>query len=300
MRNLLARNGFVEAIVSLPDYAFRKSGAQNKTSLLFFRKFTTSELRTFQISYDLAIQEERNEEEAIAKGFENFDHYVFLAEANLIGYTPTAVPSKRNDLYTGDTAGCIVADQSRTILGEYRKFLVNPRSYHGATSPDCMSYAFTQLWRLHSSHRLDPKYFLFKREEAAAAPYGWVKLPVWRVMRKHENEVFPENDPDDPVLVMTLSQTGEIRPRETGKGRNPPEWIGSYFQDSSSRWYSACAGDIVFSAIDLWKGCIAVVPDDFDSALVTKEFPIYEVIDDRIDPEFMSCMLRSRYFQRAF
>ena len=39
--------GFIEAIVSLPDHAFRKSGAQNKTSILFFRKFTNTEARTF-------------------------------------------------------------------------------------------------------------------------------------------------------------------------------------------------------------------------------------------------------------
>jgi type I restriction enzyme M protein len=57
---------------------------------------------------------------------------------------------------------------------------------------------------------------------------------------------------------------------------------------------------VVFSSIDLWKGCIAVVPDEFDGALVTKEFPIYEVTDRRLDPQFVSCLLRSRYYQRAF
>ena len=34
--------------------------------------------------------------------------------------------------------------------------------------------------------------------------------------------------------------------------------------------------------------------------MVTKEFPIYEVVDERLDPEFLSCLLRSRYYQRAF
>ena len=35
--------------------------------------------------------------------------------------------------------------------------------------------------------------------------------------------------------------------------------------------------NVVFSSIDLWKGCIAVVPPEFDRALVTVEFPIYEI-----------------------
>ena len=300
MRQLLARNGFVEAIVSLPDYAFRKSGAQNKTSLLFFRKFNTSERQSFHVSYDLAIQEGNGEEEAIAAAFESFDHYVFLAEANQIGYMPTGAPSDRNDLYVDDDAGRLVEEQSGTVLCEYRHFQQNPRSYAGANSPDCMGYAFTQLWTAHHSHRLDPKYFLFKREEEAVAPEGWVKQPLHLVMRKREEEAFPENEPDRVFLVMTLAQTGEVRLREAGKGRNPPEWRGAYFQESSSRWFAARAGDIVFSAIDLWKGCIAVVPEAFDRALVTKEFPIYEVTDSRLDPEFMSCLLRTRYFQRAF
>ncbi len=46
-RVLLAKRGKIEAIVSLPDHAFRKSGAQNKTSILFFRKFTTAGQRAF-------------------------------------------------------------------------------------------------------------------------------------------------------------------------------------------------------------------------------------------------------------
>ena len=131
------------------------------------------------------------------------------------------------------------------------------------------------------------------------APAGWVKLPMREVLRRRENPVIPAKSPDTRVLVMTLSQAGEIRPREAGKGRNPPEWIGSYFREGSV-WYIARSGDIVFSRIDLWKGCIAVVPPAFNNALATKEFPIYRVVDERIDPEFLSCLLRSRYFQRAF
>ena len=73
-----------------------------------------------------------------------------------------------------------------------------------------------------------------------------------------------------------------------------------YFADSPSEWFAASAGDVVFSSIDLWKGCIAVVPPQFDGALVTNEYPIYKVLDDRLDPEFLACLLRSRYYQRAF
>jgi type I restriction enzyme M protein len=39
---------------------------------------------------------------------------------------------------------------------------------------------------------------------------------------------------------------------------------------------------------------------EFDGALVTKEFPIYRVKDNRLSPHFLQVLLRSRYYQRAF
>jgi hypothetical protein len=42
-RRWLLTNTRLDMVVSLPDFAFRKSGAQNKTSLLFFTKLTDEE-----------------------------------------------------------------------------------------------------------------------------------------------------------------------------------------------------------------------------------------------------------------
>ena len=300
VRRMLAKRGVIEAIVSLPDYAFRKSGAQNKTSILLFRRFTTEE----QIRFDRLIADFKaagnSEDEAIGEALSALCYRIFLAEANYVGYTTTGAPSNQNDLYRGSEGGQLDEDQSDTILGEYRRFQADPANYEGRRSPDCMALDAAEVWVAHSSHRLDPKYHLFKREELEAAPAGWTLRRVSDVMRRRENVAKPELRPDDAVRVMTISQNGEIRPREAGKGRNPPEWLGMYFEDSSSTWFSANAGDVVFSSIDLWKGCVAVVPEGMDGALVTKEFPIYEITDENLDPEFLSVLLRSRYYQRAF
>ena len=67
-----------------------------------------------------------------------------------------------------------------------------------------------------------------------------------------------------------------------------------------TKWYRTRVGDVVFSGIDLWKGCIAVVTPDLDGSLVSSEFPIYEICDERLDPDFLSTLLRSRYYARAF
>jgi type I restriction enzyme M protein len=300
VRRMLVRRGQIEAIVSLPDYAFRKSGAQNKTSILLFRRYTAAE----QVQFDQLIEQFEeaglSEDDAIGEALAAMPYKIFLAEANSVGYTTTGAHSPKNDLYRGAEGGRLEDDQSGTILGELRAFRVDPAGYAGRRAPDCMAVDAAEVWAAHPSHRLDPKYHLFKREELEAAPDGWCRRSLSQVLHRREDFVEPEQKPDEEVRVMTISQAGEIRPRAAGKGRNPPEWLGMYFEDSPSTWFQARAGDVVFSSIDLWKGCVAVVPEHMDGALVTKEFPIYQITDANLHPEFLSVLLRSRYYQRAF
>lgn len=300
VRRFLAKNGIIEAIVSLPDHAFRKSGAQNKTSILFFKKFSREERARFDCAYAASLTEDGDEDTAISAALGEMNYPIFLAEALNVGYSATGNIFGQNDLYKASEDGRILEEQGGTILGEYRRFCAEQQGYDGSQLPDCISIKPQELWDAHPSHRMDPKYFLFKREERVHVPEGWVRCRIAEIMARREAIVEPQESPDSAVVVMTLSQEGEIRPREAGKGNNPPEWLGMYFEDSNSIWYAASEGDVVFSGIDLWKGCIAIVPPAFDGAIVTKEFPIYQVTDDRILPEFLSCLLRSRYYRRAF
>jgi type I restriction enzyme M protein len=320
-RWMLARRGKIEAIVSLPDHAFRKSGAQNKTSILFFKKFTAAEQRAFDRAFarvsdelveverqrriaagldDTTIQIEAGEVIAGAVVRANINYRTFLAEANHVGYAPSGAMSPLNDLFRQGANGSLDPVQDGTILFEWRRFIADPAGYEGVTQPDCMALRFDQLWQGHASHRLDPKYHLFEREAGRVAPAGWVRETIGNLMARRLNpeEAFV---PDQEYTVMTISQTGEIRPRSAGKGNNPPTWIGDYFATvSPGDWFAARANDVVFSSIDLWKGCVALVPNAFDGALVTKEFPIYEITDARLLPEFVQILLRTRYYQRAF
>src|SRR6185312_5733948 len=302
VRSFLARAGRIFAIVSLPDHAFRKSGAQNKTSILFFQKFTREEKRRFDAAYARLIGNGRGDEDAIPQAIiaANLDYRVFLGEADHVGYTPAGAPSELNDLYADDAHDRLLADQDGKILGEYRAFKSNPDGYVGRPSPDCAAILFSELWRAHPSHRLDPKYHLFKHRESDASPATWARDRLGNVLSRREERASFEGHEDDLFTVLTVSQTGIIRRRPEAKGNNPPEWRGSYFQDSPGDWYTVRTGDIVYSSIDLWKGCISVVPPDFDGALVTKEFPIYRVADGRLSSDFLQIFLRSRFYQRAF
>lgn len=304
-RSLLARHGKIEAIVSLPDHAFRKSGAQNKTSVVFYRKFTAAEQRGFDRAYARAFAEPEQADQqrrmdpgnavALALAQAGLAYRTFLAEANHVGYTPSGATSLANDLYEVGPGGSLVADQEGTILGEWQRFNRSPAEYQGRRQPDCMAVGFEDLWNAHSSHRLDPKYHLFEREAARPLPDGWIRQRIGQLMRRRLTPVT-DFEPDGEYTVMTISQTGEIRPRAAGKGNNPPAWIGEYFSAiSPGEWFAARTNDVVFSSIDLWKGCVALVPASFDGGLVTKEFPIYEITDERLRPEFVHTLLRTRY-----
>ena len=190
--------------------------------------------------------------------------------------------------------------QDGTILGEWGKFEADPQSYAGSTMPDCMSLSFDDLWTAHASHRFDPKYFLFRREERRALRPNWKRVPLSAVMKRRLTRVLPQEEPTREFVVLTLGQNGEIRPRQAGKGNNPPEWYGHYFEGMSSSWFSVEEDDLVYSSIDLWKGCASIVPAAFGNGLVTKEFPIYTITDPDLLPGFLRCILRSRYYQRAF
>jgi type I restriction enzyme M protein len=121
-----------------------------------------------------------------------------------------------------------------------------------------MAIDFFELWAPHESNRMGPEYFLFKRAEWLY-PRGWVRRAATEVLEKREEEFDPGAAPD-------LRQASQIRDRDPGKGRNPPEWVTTYFEDSTSTWHRARAGEVVYSSMDLWKDCIAVVPADFDEA----------------------------------
>lgn len=309
VRAWLARHGLIEAIVSLPDHAFDRSGAQNKTSILFFRKFSKEEKTAFDTAFLVAKKKSGSDDEvpdatAIQDVYSSRMPFkqmrTFLAEAEQIGYTPTGTLGPHNHLYSGSAGGKLDASQVGTILGEWRTFLKDPAAYKGALAPDCLGVLFHELWSAHKSRRLDPKYHLFVRTQNAHTPQGWIRATLGSVMKRRTKVATPEATPDAIFKVMTLGQDGEIREREAGKGNNYPEWRGAFFADGSSTWFAAKTGDLVYSSIDLWKGCISVVPKQFDEALVTKEFPIFEITDSRLTPEFVQALLRTSYYQRAF
>jgi len=307
-RRYILRTCRILAVVSLPDHAFRKSGAQNKTSILFLKKHdedTQQEIDRSIESHTEVLRAEHPdwsetelETQALRKALAEVNYRIFLAEADQIGYNPAGSTIAQNELYA------LINDQpntsdANTILGQYFSFAADPNAYAGTPQPQCMSIDINELFNSHSSFRLDPKFHLFKRERLRVPPpdmQSWTLNPP--LLTRREERIVPSEFPDREFKVLTLTQEGQLEEREAGKGNNPPSWFGQYFSDGS-RWFVAHAGDLIFSQIDIWKGCVAIIPDEFDGAIVTQEFPLYQVDTNHLDPYYLRLLLRSRYFQRA-
>ncbi len=305
-RRFLLTNSRVEMVVSLPDFAFRKAGAQNKTSLLFLRKFTTEEKRQFDTQYAAALQRlpasdpptPEEQQEAIYQLLLANPYRVFFAEVDHIGYSPTGVQVPQNQLYTRSPQGDFDLQPASNVLSQFNVFSHDPHHYPGIQSPSCNSMLVTDALRAHTSFRLDPKFHLFQLERIRTPPAHMSEFALGDLLTRREEVVHPQNFPDREFLTLTLSQDGTLSPREAGKGNNPPSWHGVYFTDGS-RWYAAHEGDVIVSQIDLWKGCVAVIPPQYAGAIVTQEFPVYEVDTTRLDPRYLALLLRSAYFRRA-
>ena len=299
-RRFLFRHAKVLAIVSLPDYAFRKSGAQNKTSLLFIRRFSHEEQRQIEAGIADHLRGTNDADRALTAALDANDYQVFLAEADHIGFNPVGASTETNELYQDN--GLHIQAPEDTILGQYRLFTRNPDVYDGLTSPACMRLPASRLFQNHRTHRIDPKYHLFKHFEERRPPEGIEVHRLGDLLIRRREAVVPNDQPDDvEFLTITLTQEGRLEPREAGKGNNPPDWHGAYFPEGQT-WYTVREGDILISRIDLWRGCIGVVSDSFDGGVVTNEFPAYYVRPgyvDVVDARYLQLLLRTSYFQRA-
>lgn len=63
--------------------------------------------------------------------------------------------------------------------------------------------------------------------------------------------------------------------------------------------FVARAEQLIMSRIDARNGAFAIVPSDLDGAVVTQDFPLFEVNRDVVEPEFLPVLLRSHRFLEA-
>ncbi|WP_426437447.1 restriction endonuclease subunit S [Bradyrhizobium genosp. P] len=105
-------------------------------------------------------------------------------------------------------------------------------------------------------------------------------------------------------LLLRSAQTILLDPEETyrevtvrmnGKGVIERRQVQG-IEIASDRRYLAKSGHFIISRIDARNGASGIVPDELDGAVVTNDFPLFDVAKDRLDVAFLGWMSKTASF----
>lgn len=87
---------------------------------------------------------------------------------------------------------------------------------------------------------------------------------------------------------ITIHFDGSIEPRDV---RGKDSFKGQLF--------AVYPGDLVFSKIDARNGAIGLLPATIPQAVVTSEYPVYAVDEEKVVPEYLALFLQTEEFKRC-
>ncbi len=102
---------------------------------------------------------------------------------------------------------------------------------------------------------------------------------------KSRNVVNIEDDIEYNRVTVKINNNGVIL-RDTEKGVN----IGTKKQ------FRANAGQFVISKIDARNGAFGIIPSELDNAIVTNDFPLFDVNTKKINPQFLLLITTTEVF----
>jgi type I restriction enzyme, S subunit len=110
-------------------------------------------------------------------------------------------------------------------------------------------------------------------------------VPIGSFLKKSRNKIKIENGKSFQRVTVKINNGGVI-PRDTELGEN----IGTKIQ------YEIKPGQFLMSKIDARNGAFGLVPASLDSAIVTNDFPVFDVDNTKIVPEFLVLITTTKEF----
>lgn len=102
---------------------------------------------------------------------------------------------------------------------------------------------------------------------------------------KSRNIINIEDDKEYNRVTVKINNNGVIL-RDTEKGIN----IGTKKQ------YRASAGQFIISKIDARNGAFGIIPNELDNAIVTNDFPLFDVNTRKINTQFLLLVTTTKVF----
>lgn len=96
---------------------------------------------------------------------------------------------------------------------------------------------------------------------------------------------FPENE---RFVTVRLNCGGAVQ-RNISAGKTPVRFTG----------YRVRTGQFIYSRIDARNGAFAIVTEDLDGAVVSKDFPVFTILADRASPRYLDHFFRSGRLEKV-
>jgi type I restriction enzyme, S subunit len=145
------------------------------------------------------------------------------------------------------------------------------------TYPKVFSVSFSALkrWDPNSFHDIH-----WHWPSSAMATIGSVLSP-------RKEKVDRSNNDFSDLMPVTIHFDGSIEPRKIIEDK-----------EYSMELFWARPGDIVASKIDLKNGAVAIIPKDWDKAVVTNHFAVYEPNLERLDQKYFHLLIQAKFFKQ--
>jgi len=117
---------------------------------------------------------------------------------------------------------------------------------------------------------------------------AWPKVRLGDLLRKSEETIQLQPDFEYRELTVKLWGKGVVL-----------RGITSGTAVAAQRRYVARASHLILSRIDARNGALGIVPPELDGAIVSNDFPTYDLAADRLLPAFLGWMCRTASFIEA-
>ncbi|MHB1304417.1 MAG: restriction endonuclease subunit S [Acidiphilium sp.] len=113
----------------------------------------------------------------------------------------------------------------------------------------------------------------------------WPTIPLGDVLRRSERTIPLDSETTYKEVTVRMNGKGVVERRQV-KG----------IEIAADRRYKAKSGQFIISRIDARNGASGLVPDELNGAVVTNDFPLFDVVEDRLDAAFLGWMSKTRSF----
>ena len=112
------------------------------------------------------------------------------------------------------------------------------------------------------------------------------KVPLKRILQQNNKTERIEDTTSEKYVTVALYGKG-VRQRDIGNDE-PSKFTG----------YRVKEGQFIYSRIDARNGAFGTIPNELDGAVVTKDFPVFDINDEQILPLFLLFTIQQPNFIR--